>query len=69
MSLVLMLVPFFPATGIVVRVGFVIAERWVLCPWSCAGHLTFYTKSTLGTFVQSSIPTQHGILPASYHRS
>ena len=27
MSLVLMLVPFFPATGIVVRVGFVIAER------------------------------------------
>ena len=68
MSLALLLLPFLPASGILLRVGFVIAERCNIVI-SCL-HLSFpHRAMSLFLWLQNPLHAQSGVLPTDGSRS
>ena len=69
MSLALLLLPFLPASGILLRVGFVIAERCNIVI-SCLHFLSFpHRAMSLSLWLQNPLHAQSGVLPTDGSRS
>lgn len=63
MALALLLLPFLPASGILLQVGFVIAER--LAP---SYHSRVVTTHACPVLIQGALHAQSGLLSAGDHR-